>query len=244
MKKQIHIFFFRTSVRLIFLFLIPAALHSQDNLYKQHQVDSITAQFKKDSAHIYRFRKVRLFLNYQERNTINTPPTFNFFAPQVGIYFHEKYILGVCAYFSSTRTKKPYFATENNVERVTKNNINYFTLLCQRILYRERYFTLSIPVELGYGNFRSTYREPTGELYSEVNRPLYLFNIDLKATIKPFKWMGVSGSFGYRNTNEEVLDGVYYALGIWIGFKSMSNDINYLIKKKNYNKQVKKILES
>lgn len=235
LKKSIFLFIFILSTPLLF---------SQISVNKQQQIDSLDLQLKNDSAYIYRFRKIRLFMNYQERNTIFTARPFNFFGPQVGIYFLEKQIIGICAYFSSPRTKATHVYSENGTDLLANNNIHYYTLLYQRIIYRERFFSLSIPVEFGYGNFNTKYTNTSTNLSYEKNRELFLFNIDLKGTIKPFKWLGFSGSFGYRNTNEEILDGVYYALGVWFGLKAMSNDINFMLKKRKRRKAVKKILET
>ena len=218
-----------TSIVFFCVSMISLEIHSQVNKY-----DSLYQILQHDSAHIYRKKIIRPFLNYQERNTINLPPVFNFFGPQVGLYFNDEHIFALCYYFSSPRTKASRITNEFGPELIAANNVQYGTLLYQYIFYKTRYITVSTPLEFGYGKYKTTYSTLEGSYIKTDNRDLFLVNYDLKVTLKPLKWLGVSGSFGYRTANHEILKGIYYAYGIWLGLRPLSNDLRYYLKKRKF----------
>ncbi|MCE3260680.1 MAG: hypothetical protein K0S12_2321, partial [Bacteroidetes bacterium] len=56
----------------------------------------------------------------------------------------------------------------------------------------------------------------------------------VQLVLKPVKWIGISNNIGYRFANERIVDGYYYSIGIWLGFKPIITDMNYYLKRKRY----------
>jgi len=83
---------------------------------EQHRtIDSLTVQLKKDSAHIYRFQKLRPYLSIDNRNSfINNKPV-NFKGIQFGVILHENQILALGFYAMSQNSKKPVSTKEGTI---------------------------------------------------------------------------------------------------------------------------------
>lgn len=247
-------------LRALFLFLIafPFLLLSQTDPVKQkkkagHQVqtanyakvlkvDSLHDILKKDSAFIYRFRKLRPYFNYHERHSLNNPITTNFYGPQLGVVLYERHIVGFGFYFSGKKTREPFETFDENM-KVTKNiNVNYFTCFYQYILVNHRYFEFHLPVEIGSGTFSSTFKDSLNQTYKDLNTPFYESSAGLHLILKPLRWIGLSSTIGYRVASEKYFTGFFYSFGVWVGFRHALNDSRYLVKKKKYKKNVKMIM--
>lgn len=61
LKVSIHILF-------IIALTCQSFIYGQNSL-NQQRIDSLTTKFKKDSAHIYRFKKVRPYASLDNRNS-------------------------------------------------------------------------------------------------------------------------------------------------------------------------------
>lgn len=231
---------------IFYIFLLPFLLPAQIDPAIQTKIDSLTTELKNDSVYIYRFRKIRPYLNYHERNSVDHYPRVNFFGPQAGFVLYERHIVGFGAYFSTKKTKLPFedMDVDKKIHRTIK--ITYGTLFYQYILIQKRFYEFHIPVEVGLGNYQSGYIDSTGFTYKNINTNRFtMAGGGLLLLIKPFKWLGISNNFGYRVANESIINGFYYAIGVWIGLKPAACDIKYyLYKKKQYRKKVNSLLKT
>jgi hypothetical protein len=215
---------------------------AQVNDARQRHIDSLTLQFKKDSARIYGFKKIRPFLNYHERNSIENPKIINFFGPQLGVLLHERHFTGVGIYFSSPNTKKPFKAIDQNMPAIKRINITYMTAFYQYILLQYRYLEFHIPLEVGSGIIKARYSTPDDHFYKATRSNFLIGAAGAQLILKPLKWAGFSFIYGYRIAQVQVISGYFYAVGIWIGFKPLIMDVKYLMRKKKYRKEVQSVL--
>jgi hypothetical protein len=235
-------------MRFFFLYLIafPVLLFSQaDTSSRKTRLELLTMQLKADSEHIYRFRKARPYFNYHERHSLANPVTTNFYGPQVGVVLYERHIAGLGAYFSGKRTREPFETTDNSITVKKNIDVNFLSAFYQYIIVNRRFFELHVPLELGSGTYYSAYRDSSNRIYKTENEPLLLAGGSVLAILKPLRWIGLSGSVGYRTTSEKTFNGYYYTLGVWIGFRPLQNDVRYhLMKKKAYKREVSRITKN
>lgn len=222
-----------------FFTVLSFAALSQD--LKQQQIDTLNARFRKDSAEIFGFKKIRPFVNYHERNSIGNPKIVNFFGPQIGMLVKERHITGFGIYFSSPNTKKPVHVIDETADALKKINITYMTAFYQYILIQSRYVELHTPLETGYGVLKYTYSDLGGHTYKGGDHNFAMAAAGVQVIVKPLKWLGLSGICGYRAAQETVINGYFYAVGVWIGLKPLLMDIKYLQRKKTYRRDLKKV---
>ena len=103
-------------------------------------------------------------------------------------------------------------------------DLTYFTPNVSYIFFQRRWFEISLPVGFGLG--RSHYTETNQ--YDQVktdNRGLFFpVEVGVNVLVKPFRWVGVSGSVGYRKSVFEIdykedFDGLYfsYRINVFVG---------------------------
>lgn len=204
---------------------------------KSSILDSLANELREDSIKIYGFRKLRPYLNYHERNSIENPKIVNFFGPQIGVVLFERHITGLGIYFSTRNTKKPYPTYDNNAFVDKRINIKYITAFYQYVLIRKKYYELHLPFEVGRGTLHSEYIQHNN-LYRKTEDYFTIAAVGTQLILKPIKWMGISTILGYRAASQKIIDGAFYAVGIWVGFKPITTDVNYYLKRRKYKKNL------
>jgi hypothetical protein len=225
---------------------------------KQLRTDSLKAKFQKDSAHTYRFKKVRPTIGIDQRNSWiknersdkRIPVSINGF--QAGIILYEKHTIGIGLYNISEGSKKAVKLTDNNnVIRYEELYIRYATLYYEYVIFDTRFFEMHMPIELGLGKYVYNLKdESRSQLLWQEQGPARISGGGIEIILKPLKWVGVSGLAGYRfaalnkKTNLN-LNGFYYAYGVWIDLRQVYRDIKFFgFQRPKYRKKVKAILGS
>jgi hypothetical protein len=227
---------------LVLLLSYCSVFYSQNE--KQARLDTLKTKLQRDSSYIYRWRVIRPFLRYSERNSIENPHPVNFYGPQIGIVVNEYHIFGTGIYLSSPRTRKFYDFNDKGKLSSEGIDMRYGTLFYEYILVQKRFYELHLPFETGYGYYHAAYKDSNDVIYRSVNDHLFLASAGVMGIFKPVRWIGFTGSVGYRKANDPVVNGFYYMIGVWLGIKNLTSDINYyLVKKKRYRKEVKDILK-
>ncbi|MGZ4099941.1 MAG: hypothetical protein ACXVNM_13730 [Bacteroidia bacterium] len=231
--------------KLFFFILIsfPLVGLSQLSLYEQRHKDSLRLKFQKDSTIIFGFKKIRPYINYHERNSIENPKTINFYGPQAGLLLFERHITGAGVYFSTANTKKPFESFDGNNPVIKRIDIKYFTVFYQYILLQYRYLEFHLPFEVGHGNIKTNYSDLDDKYYKTTKNNFTIASAGGQLILKPIRWLGFSAIYGYRIADEKIINGFYYAFGIWIGFKPLLIDINYFYTRKKYLKELIKITQ-
>ena len=110
-------------------------------------------------------------------------------------------------------------------------DLQYLTLAPEYIVVYSKLFELSTSVGLGFGE--SNMERTIGKLPTK-NNSRFFFPVEpaLKLVVKPSRWVGFSGSIGYRKTlsftdNTVNYDGLFYSYGVSFFIGNMIEDTRY-----------------
>lgn len=233
------------------LLLLSCSAFSQALLPSQiFAIDSLANKLHKDSLHIFRFQKFRPYANIDTRNSFIRNKPINVFGAQLGTQINDKHVLGLGFYKTSTQVHDFTITTKDDKKIDTQRELalSYFTAFYQYVLIDKRYFEVDIPVEIGYGQYQlQLYNQQTGDRFSNKKAGMLLCGAGPMITLKPLRWIGVSGMAGYRLTYERNpninLNGLYFSYGLWLDIRQIIRDTRYyMIKKPKYKKQIKELL--
>lgn len=229
-KFKINIFII---IFLIFCFKVFSQNDSLSINKKQFLKDSLSKKFKKDSLHLYRFLKVRPYLDLDNRNTIIRDFRVNVRGFLAGIVLYEKHAIGVGYYRINHKSTDRIIKTIiNSEEAFVTTRINYFTLFYYYILIDKKYFQINIPLEGGFGNYDiNSFSKTSNELLQQNIGKLLLVGSGLTLVVRPIKHIGLSSKIGYRLVSDETsnlnFNGLYYSLGVWLNIKQLYRDVRF-----------------
>ena len=232
----------RFLVSLIFIFSIFQIVVAQQYIPSKIKIDSLTKKLEADSAHTYRFKKLRPYLNADSRNSFNPTNLTNISGLQYGVRVNEYHTFGIGLYTLSR------FSTNNTpIDAIFKiNSLGYMNLFYEYILLNKKYYRLSLPFEVGVGGFEGKSLD-TLSTKTNILKLFVPLGAAAKFVVKPVRWMGISTMIGYRyipyKQNLVDYDGLYYSVGVWVDFRQIYRDIKYYgVQNKRYRRQVKSIL--
>ena len=242
--KQVALIFFS-------LFFV-ATVCAQDSL-KLHKIDSLKRQLKNDSAHIFRFRKVRPYVSLDNRNSFIKSAPVNVQGLQLGIVWKERHTLGFGFYVIQASAKQTFVKKGDANTTVDANrtlSLNYLTAFYQYSILDYRYFELELPLEFGLGGYEIKLVDPKAPLGAppiiDKKGGTIIISGGVGITIKPFRWIGLTGSAGYRNALDHDknvnFSGFYYQYGVWVDLGRTYRDVKYYwIKRKKCRRQIEQI---
>ncbi len=236
---------------IIFFVFSLNAVSQNDSTHKKDKyylIDSLTKKFKKDSTHLYRFLKVRPYLELDNRNTIIRDFRVNVRGFLAGLILVEKHAIGVGYYRINHKSSDRNIKTIiNNEEAFVTTRINYFTLFYYYILVDKKYFQINLPIEGGFGSYDiNAFSKTTNELVQQNKGKLFLVGSGITLILKPIKHIGLSSKIGYRLVSDKTsnlnFNGLYYSLGVWLNIKQISRDTRfYGFMRPKYRKRLKRI---
>lgn len=236
---------------LLFVCLIYSAVIFGQNSAKQYRIDSLTTKFKKDSAHIYRFKKVRPYASLDNRNSFIKDAPVNVKGFQLGTILHEKHTVGFGLY-SLQNSSKQNFTTKNEKNIIAKRNLtlSYLTLFYQYVIIDTRFFELDVPLEVGLGGYHLSLEDTLAhKIITDKRGGVSLTAGGVNVILKPIKWIGISGTAGYRlaldkNPNLN-FSGAYYSIGLWVDIRQIYRDTRfYGFTRKKYRRELKAISQT
>lgn len=202
---------------------------------KKQIVDSLKNQLRRDSARIYRPKKVLPLISLDQRNTFletsasrNTP--VNLQGVRLGVTLHQLSRTGIGVYRikdSRTRLKRI-----NGQPADVEFRFNYLMAFYEYYFIHSKYWNLGMPLELGVGRYTAT--------DTTINRKgtLYPMGIGIDLQFKPTRWVGVSTMGGYRfvgnNNNLVKLNNWFYTLSLTVNLKNIYDDSRYWFKKRQF----------
>ena len=229
--------------------MISISFYGQ-NSHQQQRIDSLTIKFKKDSAHIYRFKNLRPFAAIDNRNSF-AKDRANVKGFQLGAIIKEKHTVGFGIYSLQDKSKHDANTKNENNVQVTRNlTLNYLTLFYQYVIIDRRFFELDLPLEVGLGSYRvGTEDTIAHRVVSEKRGGVSLTSGGVNMVFKPLKWVGVSGTVGYRivlDKNPKInFSGAYYSIGLWVDLRQIYRDTRfYGFTRKKYRRHVKDVLNN
>ncbi len=238
------------------MFLTQFSVAQTDSLAGKKIIDSLTQKFRKDSARIYRFQRVRPYFSLDNRNTVikeqngsRKENAANFKGVQLGIILNENNTFGLGFYAINQNSKKP-FATKDGTVSVQKSlSMNYMTVFYIHSFVDKRHFELNMPLEVGFGGYKITLGDSvTHKTYKEISGGIIPIGVGLQANFYPFreKWVGLSLLLGYRAVLDKDVNqnfnGAYSSIGVCFDIRQIYRDLKYHSKRKHYRRNVKKVL--
>lgn len=103
-------------------------------------------------------------------------------------------------------------------------SLTYFTPNFAYTFFNRRFIELSIPVDIGLGRSHYTVTDEKGNVTTDNKGLFFPAEIGFGVLLKPTRWVGLSGSVGYRVSLKEIdykedFDGWYYGyrLNLFVG---------------------------
>ena len=238
----------------IFFSLFFTTLCYAQKSIKQHKVDSLILKLKKDSTRIYRPKKVRPFFSLDNRNSFIKDAPVNVQGLQAGIIFKDRHTFGFGLYSIRASAHQNVVKRSDpttTIDATRTLSLNYLTAFYQYAILDYRYFELDIPVEIGLGGYEikvvALNALPGKPPLVDKKGGTLIMSGGVGITIKPLRWIGITGSAGYRNALDKDknvnFSGFYYSYGIWVDLGRTQRDIRYyLMKRKKCRRQIATIL--
>jgi len=240
-KQFIKIVPFAFGLYVVFVFNLSKAF-SQNNQYK---IDSLRHKLTQDSLHIYRFQKIRPYVNLDQRNSFIKDKPINVNGLQAGILLNDKHVIGLGGYNITLKTQQIVRTKLHaNIPIEVSLNMSYGTAFYQYVVLDKRYVEIDIQAELGMGTYEyKRYTVTSGKLLSDKKSLVFVGGAGPLVSLKPFKWIGATGMIGYRAATEKKsklnFSSIYYSFGVWLDVRQIIRDINfYAFKRRRYRKQI------
>lgn len=115
--------------------------------------------------------------------------------------------------------------TKRIVDTLTPQlDLTYFTPNVSYVFFQRPWLEISLPVEFGLGRSHYTETNQNNQVKTDTRGLFFPVEAGVNVLVKPFRWVGVSGSVGYRKSVFEVdykqdFDGLYfsYRLNVFVG---------------------------
>ena len=117
-------------------------------------IDSLRAKLGLDSAHIYRFQRLRPYLNWAKRNSFINDAPVNVNGLELGALIKEKWVLGFGLYGITQKAKRAVRTkTDKKIDVDKTLDLRFATLFYQYVAIDKRYFEMDIQAEFGLGKY-------------------------------------------------------------------------------------------
>lgn len=187
------------------------------------------------------------------------------FRPQLGFDNRKSFIrnspIDIDGYFAGILYKRHYrftlgyYQVENQIKankrilnqqvvNIRDLELHYVTFNFEWLIFNKRYFKLGLPTDLGFGFSNvSIYDENKTKLIYHSSGNFAPMSLGIDLTIKPIRWIGISGLIGYRkilrNTEKNIdFDGLFYSYGLTLDIKGIIKDFRLHRLKKQYKKSL------
>jgi hypothetical protein len=224
---------------IIMMFLAHCSFAQKNKVF-----DSLRAQLSKDSARIYRPKKVLPLVSLDQRNTFletsasrNTP--VNLQGIRFGVTLHQISRTGIGIY--RIQDSRARIKRINGQPVDVEFRFNYLMAFYEYYFIHSKYWNLGLPLELGVGKYMAK--------DTALNREgtLYPMGIGVDLQFKPTRWVGLSTMGGYRfvgnNNNLVKLNNWFYTLSITVNLKNIYDDGRYWREKRRFNKKIARLNE-
>jgi len=223
-------------IKFFFIFLsltCCASIYAQQKMSKR--------QFISDSIAIVKPKLIRPQFRIDNRVTFLNGQKLSISGLDAGVLLKNK-LRVTLGYYSVSDKLTALKKMINGFEYQGLYNLNYGTLNLEFIYKNKRFFSLGMPLELGFGSNSLNYRSET--LNVETGKKsgfIAMAYFGLSGTFKPIRWIGLKAAFGYRQTMYNQIknlsfDGIYTSVGLAIDFREIITDYRMFKLKKKYRK--------
>jgi hypothetical protein len=242
----------RSRIRILFFLLF---IYQFSFSQKQKAIDSLHNKLSEDSAHIYRYQRVRPVLRIDNRDSYiknkfgARPVPLYVNGIQLDVIYKIRHTFGVCGYTITNSSKFRELKDAAGTITFQDLDLAYGTLYYQYAIVAHRFFEVDLPVEIGLGKYRYNLKDDDKDLISGHQEYdfMKLAGAGVKIILKPLRWVGLSISGGYRLTwtakNSDMdMNSFYSTFGVWVDLRQIVRDSRYyLIKRPKYRKQIKQL---
>lgn len=221
---------------LLLHFISFAGIWAQESQIKQFKADSLQQRFSKDSAFIYRYKKIKHYANIDFRNAFVDNNFLSLVGLRIGVTIHNRHTVGIGGYILNEFS----ILKSNRVRTYEFEEVGYVTLIYEYILHDGKYLDIHFPFEIGYGAYAA---KPVNSSSTEdIKSPMVPTGVGIKFLLMPSAWIGVKFGGGYRYVWEQNspvgLDGLYFAIGVRIDIAKTYQDMRFMRLRKKYRHQL------
>jgi hypothetical protein len=232
-------------MRLYFLICIIGLTALVNAQSKLSALDSLKNQFQKDSAHVYRLKKFRPYADLDHYQTYLNDALVNIRGFNVGVMYKNRHIFGLGLHGITKLDQKKAVTRFRDTVNVTEQlSLRYMSLFYQYTFINNRYLAVFMPTQLGLGRYTlTTDNVARNKRVSQKTGGTIPASIGATLVLKPVKWIGISGTGGYRivldkNPNLN-FNGLFFGYGVWLDIQQIVRDIKfYGFLRPHYRKQI------
>ncbi|MET4075241.1 hypothetical protein [Hymenobacter sp. UYCo722] len=178
-------------------------------------------------------RRVGFVLSLDNRQSFVQASAVHIIGLNAGIVLpNRRWRVGLGAYTLSRSYGDLYVYQIRNGKRTKKIidtltpqlDLTYFTPNVSYVFFQRRWLEISLPVDFGLGRSHYTETNQNNQVRTDTRGLFFPVEAGVNVLIKPFRWLGVSGSVGYRKSVFEIdykedFDGSYfsYRLNVFVG---------------------------
>lgn len=235
--------------KIIFLTLMVLGSLSSFTQTTQVLKDSLRFHFQKDSAHIYRFKVYRPYFDVDQYQTYLDENLVTLRGVSVGIWYKNVHVFGIGTNGVIAQDKRKLITRfRDSINVLERTSLRYISFFYQYSFVNNRYLALFMPTQLGLGRYEITTQD--------INRTrpalkkkggIMPSSLGLTLILKPVKWIGISGTGGYRYVVDRDFklnfNGLFFGYGIWLDIHQITQDgLFYGFRKPRYKRELKALL--
>jgi hypothetical protein len=200
------------------------------------------ANFLRDSLEIVRVPIARPQFRFDNRNIYFNGQNLFVAGYDAGFMLKDKLRVTV-GYYQLKNNISTYKTEIDGKQYDRRLSLKYGTVNTEFQYINKRFFSLGMPLELGFGQNSSTYRTA-----AEVDAPyqtqkgfVVISDFGLSGTFKPIRWIGIRGVVGYRKTvfnqvEDFRFDGIFTSVGLNVDFREITKDFKMFRLMKRYHR--------
>lgn len=213
------------------------------------QQDSILMRFREqrhiDSAAIYTPKKVSFDFQFDNRHSFIQNKAVTIQGFNLAVLIRQKYRWGIGLYqvihpYQAFRSTKKSSAITPSIFTNRELDLYFVTPNFRYIFFRRTWIEASGELAVGFGTIDYTIKNENNTQVLSSKKGLFVpAGIGLELVFIPLRWLGASGSLGYRKSLKTYdingdFDGLYFSYGVKIFLGTIYKDLKFHAKKKNY----------
>jgi len=208
----------------------------------------------KDTVSVKEHRRVlNPSTDFDQRFSFIRSQPVNIWGQRVGVVINDKFKVGVGGYFLDDVLKSTRVFQDGSTQYI-KRNLLFGTGYIEPFLFRKKYWEMSIPVELGYGQSTAKFYQTSTDLYIKTSNKNFIpagtglsFSVKLPALphFQATRWIGINFLAGYRYCLFEDIfktdyDGWFWSISGAIFLDRVADDYRGWKNKRRNNSEIKK----
>jgi hypothetical protein len=197
------------------------------------QKDSLRLKYLKDSSYVYRNKKYRPYADIDQYQTFINDANVTLRGFSLGIRYNNTHVFALALHGIIPRDQRKAIARFRDTATVNEQlGLRYVSILYQYTLINNRYMAVFFPTQLGLGRYNITIDNASRtQRITTKSGGTIPASVGATLVLKPVKWVGVSGTGGYRmvldrNPNLN-FSGLFYGYGIWLDIQQIIRDVRF-----------------